>query len=44
MNPYAAPEPASKNLRVIGEHQSLPGIQWSLLSGRLAAEAILADG
>ncbi len=44
MNPYRAPEPLSKNLRIIGEHQSLPGIQWSLLSGRMAAEAIIADG
>lgn len=44
VNPYVAPEPISKNLRIIGEHQSLPGIQWALLSGRMAAEAIIADG
>lgn len=43
-NPYMAPEPFSKNLRIVGEHQSLPGIQWALLSGRMAAEAIIADG
>ena len=44
VNPYMTLEPLSKNLRIIGEHQSLPGIQWALLSGRMAAEAIIADG
>ena len=27
---------------VCGEHGSLPGIQWALVSGRLAADAVLA--
>jgi hypothetical protein len=28
---------------VCGEYQSVPGIQWALLSGRHAAEAIIKE-
>lgn len=42
-NPYVLPDPVRKGVRIIGEHQSLPGTQWALLSGRLAAEAIISD-
>ena len=43
VHPYVPQEPVSKNLRIIGEHRSLPGIQWALLSGRMAAEAIISE-
>jgi phytoene dehydrogenase-like protein len=42
-DPYVLPEPIGENLRACGEHQSLPGIQWSLLSGRQTAEAIVKE-
>jgi phytoene dehydrogenase-like protein len=41
--PYILPEPVNKSLRIIGEYQSLPGIQWALLSGRMAAESIISE-
>jgi hypothetical protein len=28
---------------VCGEYQSVPGIQWALLSGRHAAEAVIKE-
>lgn len=40
-NPYLRSGAAIRGIRVCGEHQSLPGIQWALLSGRQTAEAIL---
>lgn len=43
VHPFVPKEPVSKNLRIIGEHRSLPGIQWALLSGRMAAEAIISE-
>lgn len=37
------PEPRVRTgIFVCGEHGSLPGIQWALVSGRLAADAVLA--
>jgi phytoene dehydrogenase-like protein len=42
-DPYVLPEPIGENLRACGEHESLPGIQWSLLSGRKTAEAIVKE-
>lgn len=37
------PEPRVRpGVFVCGEHGSLPGIQWALVSGRLAADAVLA--
>ncbi len=39
-DPYELPGPIGDNLRACGEHQGLPGIQWSLLSGRKTAEAL----
>ncbi len=41
--PYILPEPVNNSMRIIGEYQSLPGIQWALLSGRMAAEAIISE-
>ena len=43
VHPYVPQGPVSKNLRIIGEHRSLPCIQWALLSGRMAAEAIISE-
>ncbi len=46
--PTPAPDPAAAvgelrpGIVVCGEYGSLPSIQWALLSGRLAAEAVLA--
>lgn len=42
-DPYVLPEPVRENLRFCGEHQSLPGLQWALLSGRKTAEAIIGE-
>lgn len=42
-DPYLLPEPVRENLRACGEHKSLPGIQWSLLSGRKTAETISGE-
>jgi phytoene dehydrogenase-like protein len=47
--PAPAPDPTTAvgelrpGIFVCGEYGSLPSVQWALLSGRLAAEAILAD-
>ena len=40
-NPTCPPTRVWPGLFVCGEHGSLPGIQWALVSGRLAAEAVL---
>jgi phytoene dehydrogenase-like protein len=40
-NPYCLPSPIRPGIRLCGEYQSLPGIQWALLSGRKTAEAII---
>ncbi len=42
-NPYVLPEPVNEKVRICGEHQSLPGIQWALLSGRQTAEALVTE-
>ncbi len=42
-NPYLLPEPVNEKVRICGEYQSLPGIQWALLSGRQTAEALVAE-
>jgi phytoene dehydrogenase-like protein len=42
-NPTAGPSLPHPNVYVCGEYNSVPGIQWALLSGRQAAEQILED-
>ena len=42
-NPTTSPEPEVPGLYVCGEYNSVPGIQWSLLSGRRTAEHILKN-
>lgn len=39
-NPYRPPSPAGPGIFICGEHGSLPGIQWALLSGRYTAQAV----
>jgi hypothetical protein len=36
----ASPEPG---IFICGEYNNVPGIQWAMLSGRLAAEAVLQN-
>lgn len=40
-NPYEKDEPIDKHFLSCGEHSSLPGIQWALLSGRQTAETLV---
>ncbi len=42
-NPYVLPKPVSEKVRICGEYQSLPGIQWALLSGRQTAEVLVTE-
>jgi phytoene dehydrogenase-like protein len=42
-DPTAAAPPFRPGLFVCGEHSSVPGIQWAILSGRHAAEAVLRE-
>ena len=42
-DPTAAALPIRPGLFVCGEHGSVPGIQWAMLSGRHAAEAVLNE-
>jgi len=39
-NPYRPPSSPNPGIFICGEYGSLPGIQWALLSGRYAAEAV----
>ncbi len=41
-NPTCPDSRVRPGVFVCGEHGSLPGIQWALVSGRLAADAVLA--
>jgi phytoene dehydrogenase-like protein len=42
MGPAQA-RPVRKGVYVCGEHQSIPGIQWALVSGRHTAEQLIRD-
>jgi phytoene dehydrogenase-like protein len=42
-DPTVAAPPIRPGLFVCGEHGSVPGIQWAMLSGRYAAEAVLKE-
>ncbi len=39
-NPYLLPKPISENIRICGEYQSLPGLQWALMSGHMTGKNI----
>ncbi len=43
-NPYVMPEPLYEDLIVCGEHTSLPGLQWAMMSGEMAGRRILEEG
>lgn len=40
-NPYLLPQPVSKSIRVCGEYQSLPGLQWALMSGHMTGKSLV---
>ena len=40
-NPYTYPEPFSPGIRICGEHSSLPGLQWALMSGAMAGRSLV---
>ncbi|MGB3212899.1 MAG: NAD(P)/FAD-dependent oxidoreductase [Desulforhopalus sp.] len=40
-NPYHLPQPFSENIRICGEYQSLPGLQWSLMSGHMTGKCLV---
>jgi phytoene dehydrogenase-like protein len=42
-DPTVPAKPLKPGIYVCGEYQSVPGIQWALLSGRHAAEAIIKE-
>jgi predicted NAD/FAD-dependent oxidoreductase len=42
-DPTVAVPPMRRGLFVCGEYGSVPGIQWAMLSGRQAAEAVLKE-
>jgi phytoene dehydrogenase-like protein len=42
-NPYRLPPAPASWIRFCGETESLPGIQWALMSGRRTAEAVLKE-
>ena len=42
-DPTVAAPPLRPGLFVCGEYGSVPGIQWAMLSGRQAAEAVLKE-
>jgi phytoene dehydrogenase-like protein len=42
-DPTVLAKPVKPGIHVCGEYQSVPGIQWALLSGRHAAEAVIKE-
>jgi phytoene dehydrogenase-like protein len=42
-DPTVPAKPVRPGIYVCGEYQSVPGIQWALLSGRHAAEAVIKE-
>jgi hypothetical protein len=40
-NPYHIPQPHSEGIRICGEHQSLPGLLWALMSGEKAGSSLV---
>ncbi len=42
-DPNIPSKPVKPGIYVCGEYQSVPGIQWALLSGRHAAEAVIKE-
>lgn len=42
-DPTVPAKPVKPGIYICGEYQSVPGIQWALLSGRHAAEAVIKE-
>ncbi|MCG8683871.1 MAG: FAD-dependent oxidoreductase, partial [Desulfobacterales bacterium] len=42
-NPTSKVNKVRDNIYICGEYQSVPGIQWALLSGRMTAETVIED-
>jgi phytoene dehydrogenase-like protein len=42
-DPTVPTKPVAPGIYICGEYQSVPGIQWALLSGRHAAEAVIKE-
>jgi len=42
-NPYRLPDSEEENIFYCGEHHGVPGLLWSMMSGRLAAEKIIGS-
>ena len=42
-DPTVPAKPVKPGIYVCSEHQSVPGVQWALLSGRHAAEAVIKE-
>ena len=42
-DPTVPAKPVKPGIYVCGEYQSVPGIQWALLSGRHAAETVIKE-
>ena len=42
-NPYEMPPPYSENILICGEHQSLPGLLWALMSGEMAGRRLVGS-
>jgi len=40
-NPYELPRPFSKHVSICGEHRSIPGLQWALMSGANTARSVV---
>lgn len=40
-NPYLLPTPFSEVVSICGEHQSLPGLQWALMSGHMTGKYLV---
>ena len=40
-NPYLLPKPFSETISICGEHQSLPGLQWALMSGHMTGKHLV---
>jgi hypothetical protein len=40
-SPYTIPQPYSEQIRICGEHQSLPGLLWALMSGEMTGLSLV---
>jgi phytoene dehydrogenase-like protein len=40
-NPYLLPKPFSETISICGEYQSLPGLQWALMSGHMTGKHLV---